>query len=175
MARIELKNLKVAECLSEETTAFTATVYVDGKRAFAARNQGHGGENMLDRLPSDKDGSVFKAAIATLEEHCRTAPPVVCGFDDPNTGKPATLTLTVDFAISLAVEEALHLKDMKKCLKKITVVDPAKQGIQCFKASFKPTRENLAYIADKYPTFTILNSLSEEEALKIWKADGVLS
>ena len=41
--KIEIKNLKVAEFLSEETLAYSATIYVDGIRAFDASNQGQGG------------------------------------------------------------------------------------------------------------------------------------
>lgn len=40
---ITLKNLKVIKCMSEETTCFQATVYVDGKKAGTAQNDGHGG------------------------------------------------------------------------------------------------------------------------------------
>ena len=40
---IKLKNLKVIKCMSEETTCFQATVYVDGKKAGTAQNDGHGG------------------------------------------------------------------------------------------------------------------------------------
>ena len=40
---ITLKNLRVAQNLSEETLAFTATIYVDGKRAGDVSNRGNGG------------------------------------------------------------------------------------------------------------------------------------
>jgi len=40
---ITIKNLKVIKALSEETLCFTATVYVDGKKAGTASNRGFGG------------------------------------------------------------------------------------------------------------------------------------
>lgn len=40
---ITLKNIKVAKFMSEETTCFQAVVYVDGKKAGMAQNDGHGG------------------------------------------------------------------------------------------------------------------------------------
>lgn len=43
-----LKNLKVCEWASEETTCFTATLYVDGKRVGECSNDGHGGCNRYD-------------------------------------------------------------------------------------------------------------------------------
>ena len=41
--KIELKNVKISESLSEETTAFTADIFVNGKKAGYARNDGRGG------------------------------------------------------------------------------------------------------------------------------------
>jgi len=43
---ITLKSLKVCEWNSEETTCFTATMYVDGQRVCKVSNEGHGGPNM---------------------------------------------------------------------------------------------------------------------------------
>jgi hypothetical protein len=40
--RIELKKLKVVVALSEETTCYTAEIWIDGARAFLASNRGHG-------------------------------------------------------------------------------------------------------------------------------------
>tara|TARA_R110000824_G_scaffold304844_1_gene492636 strand:- start:6 stop:470 length:465 start_codon:yes stop_codon:yes gene_type:complete len=151
--KLTLKNLKVAEHLSEETTAFTATVYIDGKRAFTARNDGRGGENMLESLKQDR------GIIDRAQTHFASLPPETSEYGD--------LPMSLDFAISLAVDEALHLKDMKRCLKKVTVKTP--EGIATFQASIKPTPENLTHIARKYPDYVILNSLSEDDALKLWK------
>ena len=64
---ITLKNLKVAEHLSEETLAFTATVYVDEKRIGTAKNDGHGGCNFYywtDRIAGD----ALEAYAATLDD-----------------------------------------------------------------------------------------------------------
>lgn len=51
---IIIKNLKIARTLSEETTAYTATIYVDGVATFAASNHGHGGCDMYHRLATAK-------------------------------------------------------------------------------------------------------------------------
>ena len=47
---IEIKNLKVAEFASEETTCYEATVYVDGARFCIGSNQGHGGDDSFDAI-----------------------------------------------------------------------------------------------------------------------------
>jgi len=43
--KIELKNIKEVKALSEETPCFTATVYIDGKKAGEVSNHGTGGCN----------------------------------------------------------------------------------------------------------------------------------
>ena len=54
---VTLKSLRIAASLSEETTAFTAAVFVDGKRAGHAKNDGHGGMTLVtfdDRAVRDR-------------------------------------------------------------------------------------------------------------------------
>lgn len=65
--KIEIRNLKVAEFLSEETLAYSATIYVDGAKAFHASNQGHGGPDSYHELPgyagpSEREISAWLAA-----------------------------------------------------------------------------------------------------------------
>lgn len=40
--QIELRKLKVVAALSEETTCYTAEIWIDGARTFLASNRGHG-------------------------------------------------------------------------------------------------------------------------------------
>ena len=41
--KIELKNVKFSEAMSEETNAFTADLYINGKKAGYCKNTGQGG------------------------------------------------------------------------------------------------------------------------------------
>jgi hypothetical protein len=66
--KIELKSLKISEHLSEETTAFTANVYADGKLIAYARNSGHGGCTDIHCEHKNKD--VFDAA----NKYCESLP-----------------------------------------------------------------------------------------------------
>ena len=54
--RVVLKSLKIAKHLSRETLAFTATVYVDGKKIGYAQNQGIGGPDELDFIRNKHGG-----------------------------------------------------------------------------------------------------------------------
>lgn len=52
---IELKRFTTNARLSQETTAFAADVWVDGKKAGHAQNDGHGGCTMVHLDPSVRD------------------------------------------------------------------------------------------------------------------------
>lgn len=41
--KIELRKLQIAKALSEESTAYSAEIWIDGERAFLASNRGTGG------------------------------------------------------------------------------------------------------------------------------------
>lgn len=45
--KLELKNIKVSPSLSEETHAYTASLYVDGKRIGQVKNHGQGSEDQF--------------------------------------------------------------------------------------------------------------------------------
>ena len=47
---ITLKNIKVHPDMSEETHCFSATIYVDGKKAGFVKNEGRGGCHFYDWL-----------------------------------------------------------------------------------------------------------------------------
>jgi len=61
---IELKNIKEMKSLSEETPCFTATVYIDGKKAGEVSNHGQGACN--DYHP--------RTLYARLQAHADTLP-----------------------------------------------------------------------------------------------------
>jgi len=62
--KLALKNIKIAKHLSEETTAFTASLYVDGKRVGDVRNGGTGGCNMYSLRPFSLEGELDDLAQA---------------------------------------------------------------------------------------------------------------
>ena len=68
--KIEIKALKVAGFMSEESIAFPASLWVDGKKVGEAKNQGSGGAN--DVYLFNKDGNLspghHHALLKELEE-----------------------------------------------------------------------------------------------------------
>ena len=65
---IELRKLRVVAALSEETACYTAEIWIDGVRSFAASNRGHGGVDDYHRL-----GSVTEAEVNAWLRANRTA------------------------------------------------------------------------------------------------------
>lgn len=71
--RLTLKNVKIANSFSEETTAFTATVHIDGAKVASVRNDGRGGSHFFRPEPGqretlDKAQETAKAALTEAGE-----------------------------------------------------------------------------------------------------------
>jgi hypothetical protein len=66
---IQIKNIKIYEALSEETTCFTADVFVNGKKIAYAKNNGHGDSTYYNTY-NPKHRPILEAA----EEFAKTLP-----------------------------------------------------------------------------------------------------
>lgn len=73
--KIELKKIKIAANMSEETTAFTAELFVNGKNIGYVKNDGRGGCTDYYNNPDEKSKEALKAA----EAYCLTLPEVDYG------------------------------------------------------------------------------------------------
>jgi hypothetical protein len=111
--KIELKNVKISESLSEETTAFTADIFVNGKKAGYARNDGRGGCTEYHSFPETRE--LFDKA----EKFALTLPKKVEEFN----GKIYEFNSNLELIIDNIIENVLKEKDKKKlekaCLKGI--------------------------------------------------------
>lgn len=93
---ITLRNLKIDDAASEETLSFTASVYINGKRAGTAANEGRGGAN-----------TYYPHALAeALRAHAATLPArrLVFGGGHIITAQP-----DADWVIGDLVDEYLQL------------------------------------------------------------------
>ena len=71
---ITLKNIKVAAFLSQETVAFSATVFIDGKRVGTVDNAGQGGGNNYN--------FDYPKLLEAAEEFVKTQPRVFPEFEN---------------------------------------------------------------------------------------------
>jgi hypothetical protein len=102
MERISLKKVRFSEALSEETNAFTADVYLDGKKFGYAKNTGQGGCTDVHFYPGKKE--LFEEAVA----YTKTLPQI----------KPEGYDFELDPTMENIVDELfvdwLEMKQLKK-------------------------------------------------------------
>jgi len=127
---ITLKNVKHAGFASEETHCFSATVYIDGKRAFCAKNDGHGGCD--DYYPADK-----KTTHKEVWEQIRII--------NNELGKEVLdhgdfkINNSLEIVVCDLVNEFLRDRDIKRTLRKVAYV---KNG-DIYIVNCTPTEKNL--------------------------------
>jgi hypothetical protein len=105
--KIELKNVKFSEHLSEETNAFTADIYINGVKAGYAKNSGHGGCTDCRAHFEHKD------LFAKAEKHLLTLPPKKL------PGYTFELESNMENLVDELFENWLKAKDNKKLEKKM--------------------------------------------------------
>lgn len=160
---ITIKNLKVNATLSEETTCYSATIYVDGKKFGETGNDGHGG---CDRILSCAPG-VTRADFAALDDRiAATYPRIIYGEDKTDLG-PCNL----EWLVSGLIEDAEWVRDYRRAVKgKVLFTVPGETGVSQIKVKPPHTEaQYLAHIAQKYPGAVILNALPEDEAVKLFR------
>ena len=130
--KIELKKLKIAEHMSEETTAFTADIFVDGKEAGYAKNDGHGGCTFYHA----NEGK--RSLIEAAEKYCLTLPDQK--FDMGGGRDPFVMKMNLENFIDELINAELVKKEEKKLEKKMATRlmygSPKKVG-QYYEINFK--------------------------------------
>lgn len=106
-AGIELKNLDVNKRMSEETWAFTATVYLNGERVAIAENRGRGGQTML-RPYTNRNGNNRTDGRDELREVVADLPNVDSQIGDEG------LNLDAEATVHSLVGHTLHKRKIKR-------------------------------------------------------------
>jgi len=109
--KITLKKLKIAEHMSEETTAFTADIFVDGKEAGYAKNDGHGGSTYYHPYEGKRD------LIGKAEDFCLALPPIK--YNSTILDDELVIPMDLEHFIDDLIEQELRNKDKKKFEKKM--------------------------------------------------------
>lgn len=103
--KIELKKVHFSESLSEETNAFTADVWVNGKKVGYVRNDGHGGNTNV-RPYSGVTTKLFNEC----EDYCKTLPPHIY----EHNGESHELKCDFESVVDDLFEKWLKKKEEKK-------------------------------------------------------------
>jgi len=118
--KIELKRFTTNARLSQETTAFAADVWVDGKKAGHAENDGHGGSTIVHL-----DASIR----AKVESHGKTLVPT----------EYKSFTGGAEWLVDQLVEAELQRRADKAFAKRIANAD-AKESTLCAKLGLRAAR-----------------------------------
>jgi hypothetical protein len=140
--KVELKNVKINQRLSEETTCFSADVWIDGKKVCYAANRGCGGPNEYHPLDIKKWEKWEK-----FEEWVKTLP------DLPATDDYPALKMDADLYIGDLLEKWDRERQVKIWCRTKTVFlldgeDPEKGGYRTVEAKFSPAVK--AFLVKKY-------------------------
>jgi hypothetical protein len=104
--KVELKKIQIYEKLSEETTAFYAEIFIDGKNCGYAKNEGHGGCTDYYPYPG------FREKFEDAERYFETLPEIVYPSD-----QYGELRLSCTF--ENWIDYQLYIKEKDKSQKKI--------------------------------------------------------
>ena len=104
--KIELKSIRFSEAMSEETNAFTANLYVNGKLAGYCKNTGQGG--CTDYYGIEKASSDI---IKEAEAYCESLPDIDYGT--------FTIKNNLEHTIDQLLEDWLKAKETKKLERKM--------------------------------------------------------
>tara|TARA_R100001143_G_scaffold20908_1_gene22214 strand:- start:2 stop:454 length:453 start_codon:yes stop_codon:yes gene_type:complete len=118
--------VKIYDGLSEETVAFNASIYVDGKKVGDAKNNGRGGANDIDVFT--KDGRWNRDLISEMEDEAAT---------HTWTYEGETYSHTLDSYIGKLVDDFDEQRSLKKlCRTKIVVSAEGEQNFGVFDAKW---------------------------------------
>ena len=154
--KIEVKSIKTVQWASEETTCYQAIIWIDGKKAIHASNEGHGGPDHFDFCAGYgwDDLKRINAWLAENEPPCAPFDPDPATRAIYDNGSPCDL----EAFIIRAMQDADLEKGLKRNLKKICGI---KDG-QFYTWKAEPTAENLAKIRAAKPAFLIINDKQDD-------------
>jgi hypothetical protein len=118
--KIELKNVKIALHMSEETTAFTADIFVNGIKTGYAKNDGHGGCTFYHAYEGKRE------LLTQAERHAETLPSDFYEFGGVKREIQSNLEHGIDDLVDIHKEVVLKstVVELKKLLEKAKINHP---------------------------------------------------
>jgi len=108
--KIEVKKIKHARSLSEETNAFTAELHINGEHVADCKNAGHGGQTDIHPKFSadEKKREHYRKVVQQAEVFCKNLPKY-----------EANLGMSLDFYVDLEIEKDLSKTEVQRVIKKL--------------------------------------------------------
>lgn len=156
ISKLELKSIHHSATLSQETHAFSANIYVNGKKVGQVRNEGHGG---CDLVHLEKDS----VSLSDLNKYCLSIEPPKSDKDKQLEDK-YQFSVTYDFEIWCCeqVNRFLAKKELRSKLKSnIVLIEDGK----VYMYRCKPTAENIKTVKKRDKIKQVLNEMNFDDAL----------
>ena len=152
---IELKNVKYSEFASHETHCYEASIYIDGKKAGTAHNNGYGAST--DIYPN--------TLYETLQAYALTLPPIE--YDE---GKHVFLQ-SADGVIDDLLTTWLYSRDLKRAMQKRIVFVRGSEMLESVAMNSFVLQKWLerSDINQKFNADKILNLLPFSEAVSVYR------
>lgn len=109
---IELKKIKIIKSMSQETTCFTADLWIDGEKAAYVSNRGTGGANFYHFFDKNLQGSFFA--------YCKSLNPLQT--DEYKHLFPNGLPMDADLLVGELLEKHQQIQWFKRQTKNKTLV-----------------------------------------------------
>jgi hypothetical protein len=109
--KIEIKNIKVNNSFSEETTCFIADIFVDGVKVGYAKNDGQGGSTFYNSYEGKRE------LLNKADEYAKTLPSKFYKYGDTEMEIKSDLEGVIDDSVYKFVtnkEKASYEKKLKK-------------------------------------------------------------
>jgi hypothetical protein len=159
---IELKNIKHSSFASHETNCYSASIYVDGKKAGTVDNQGYGGADNIHW-----NDSVFGQSV---EDWAASQPNIKTEYGE--------MTYDLELLFGQLVDQWLLSKELTRNLKKGLLVrdsDTKEGSWRIFTGALSQTIPqamlgNLIRTGKVRADAVCLNTMPISEALKLWGA-----
>ncbi|WP_103727515.1 hypothetical protein [Novosphingobium sp. HII-3] len=152
--QIQLHQLKLAPAFSQETTAYTATILVDGQRAFHAHNSGHGAADSFNPIKG-YDGPDLAAIDTWLAAH---EPPD--GPLEPDPAKRAPYDCGHACDLELLVARLIDRRQAERQLSRLLKASILRIGDdeQIYKLKMRPSDAGIAAVRQTHPAWAIVNA-----------------
>jgi hypothetical protein len=168
MHKFELRKISYNSRLSEETSAYAADLWVDGRLFCHVSNHGHGGCDM--QRPAK---GVTPEQVRALNDEIKATYPKRVAEDLVINGKPFEMEQDIESICGELLADHLIASDLRRILKRtIAFVDPTDKKVRDYKGKFEGVQRAhlVTHTLRTKPGAVILNNLPFDEALAIFKA-----
>jgi hypothetical protein len=165
--KLELRKVSHSKSLSEETPAYTAQVWIDGRHFCDVSNHGHGGCDM-QYPPKGTTNSDFQPILQAMNARIKAEFPA-------ETFKSGGTDFTMEQSLESLCQKELYRLDLAKSVKrdlakKIVFVKPGKKGIWTVKVPNEAQRAQLiGIVKTTHKIEKTLNEMTLDEAVAVYE------